>query len=222
MKKCPHCGKEYPDDATACAIDEHPLDGSEEIASSQDKSPSAGFAIRVMARIIDAVFGFFTGYAGGALASIWIMILNGAGMLAPGWHLRLHAFSLATMGFAMLGNIAYHTFCEGIHGATLGKICCGICVLTEDMKPSNLKGALIRSLAYFFDAFLFGLVAAGSMSNSPLNQRYGDKWGKTVVVKIKELSPELRPPPSLFLLGLLAGAGCDLLLIAISLVIKVL
>ena len=25
MKKCPYCGKEYPDDATICAVNQQPL-----------------------------------------------------------------------------------------------------------------------------------------------------------------------------------------------------
>jgi hypothetical protein len=28
MKKCPYCGKEYPDDATVCTIDHNPLESS--------------------------------------------------------------------------------------------------------------------------------------------------------------------------------------------------
>ena len=223
MKKCPYCGKEYSDDATVCVIDENPLDESQpETASNEDKSPSAGFGIRAMARIIDTIFTFFIGYAAGVLGGIWIMILNGAGMLAPGWQLRLHEFSLASFGFGLAGSIAYHSFCEGIHGATLGKICCGICVVTEDLKPSNLKGAIIRTLAYFIDGLFFGLIGYNSMSKSPLNQRYGDVWGKTVVVTTKKLAPELRRSPALFVLGLLAGAGSCFLLLAIGLVFKVL
>ena len=32
MKKCTYCGKEYPDDALRCLIDEQPLSGTEMLA----------------------------------------------------------------------------------------------------------------------------------------------------------------------------------------------
>jgi hypothetical protein len=46
-----------------------------------------------------------------------------------------------------------------------------------------MKAALIRDLAYHIDALFFGLIGYTSMQAGPLNQRYGDVWGKTVVVK---------------------------------------
>ena len=202
MKKCPYCGKEYPDDAIFCAIDGHPFDeGHSEIHSNQDKSPSAGFGIRALARIVDAVFGLFIGFAAGILVGIVIAILNAAGIIAAGWQHRLHGFSLTSIGFDLLGSIAYHFFCEGIHGATLGKLCCGIRVVTEDGSSSTLKGALIRTLAYFLDSFFLGLVGYSSMQKSPLNQRYGDVWGKTAVFKVKEMAPESQETTTRFILG---------------------
>jgi uncharacterized RDD family membrane protein YckC len=223
MKKCQYCGAEYSDDATFCAVDQQPLEVTQpEKTSDEDKSPSAGFGIRALARIVDTFFGLLIGFGAGLLAGVVIMILSAAGVIAPGWQHRIHRFSLVSLGFSLVGNIGYHLFCEGIHGATLGKLCCGICVVTEDMKPNNLKGALIRTLAYYIDGLFFGLVGYNSMSKSPLNQRYGDVWGKTAVVKVNELALEARRTPTLFILGLLAGAGCWFVLLAMGLVLKVL
>ncbi len=223
MRKCLYCGKEYPDDAIVCAIDGHPFDeGCSEVHSNQDKSPSAGFGIRALARLVDAVFGLFIGFAAGILVGILIAILNATGIIAAGWQHRLHGFSLTSLGFALLGSIAYHFFCEGIHGATLGKLCCGIRVVNEDGSPSTLKGALIRTLAYFLDSFLFGIVGYSSMQKSPINQRYGDVWGKTAVFKIKEMAPESQETTTRFILGLLLGVGCWAVLVAIGLILKVL
>jgi uncharacterized RDD family membrane protein YckC len=222
MKKCQYCGKEYPDGTVACAVDGYPLDGAEqETAPVTDKSPSAGFGIRLLARIIDWVFRYFIGFAAAILAAIVLTILGTSGVIAPGWQERLQDAGFAVVLFGILGDIAYHSFCEGIHGATLGKLCCGICVVTKDFKPSNLKGATIRSLGFLLDAMFFGLIGYNSMSGSPLNQRYGDVWGKTVVVKVKKLSPESRRSSTRFIVGLLVGAGCDLVIVAAILVLQV-
>jgi hypothetical protein len=94
--------------------------------------------------------------------------------------------------------------------------------VTEDGKPSTLKGALIRTLAYYIDALFFGLVGYNSMQKSPLNQRYGDVWGKTAVFKINEMTSESQRTPTLFILGLLLGAGCWVVMLAIGLILKVL
>jgi uncharacterized RDD family membrane protein YckC len=221
MKKCPHCGKEYPDDATICFIDETPLDPEPPGGGlSQDKSPYAGFGIRLLARIIDTIFGFFIGYAAGIFAGTTIVGLADAGTIPPGWQERLREFSLIPFGCGLLGNIAYHFFCEGVHGATLGKLCCGLRVVTEDGRPSNLKGAMIRTLAYYIDSFFFGMVGYDSMQKSPLNQRYGDQWGKTAVVKIKLMPAEAQRPSALFIAGLLIGVTCCAGMLAIGLIFK--
>lgn len=223
MKKCSYCGKEYPDDATHCALDQERLGDSRwEPNLHQDKSPTAGFGIRVLARMLDTLFGAAIGYLAALIAGSILVLLNSAGELPPHWQGHLVGFSLVTTVFAIFGNMAYHTFCEGIYGSTLGKFCCGICVLTQDMKRPDMSGAFIRTVGYYFDGLFFGLVGFNSMSQSPLNQRYGDVWGKTVVVYIWKLPPEARPMPNLFIVGLLAGAGIDILLIVIGLILRTL
>lgn len=104
----------------------------------------------------------------------------------------------------------------------MGKLCCGIRVVNEDGRPSNLKGALIRTLAYFVDSLFFGMVAWSSMEKSPLNQRYGDKWGKTAVLKTTEIAPESQRTPDIFMLGMFFGVGCLAVIIGISLILKAL
>jgi uncharacterized RDD family membrane protein YckC len=227
MKKCPHCGKEYPDDATVCAIDQtsfddpynSPSDGPD--YSKQDRSPYAGFAIRLLARLIDMTFGFFVAYVSSFLAILTIVMLGSAGVISPGWQYRLHAFSMIAILLFMAGESVYHIFCEGIHGATVGKLCCGLRVISQDGQPSTFKGAIIRTLAYLLECQFFGLPAYDSMRRSPLNQRYGDKWGKTAVVKIKETDLGSQRTPTIFILGLATGVGCWYLLVLMGFILKV-
>jgi uncharacterized RDD family membrane protein YckC len=143
----------------------------------------AGFWIRVLARLIDTVVGFilgrFAGYAG-ALVLIALQFLT---IVRPGWPMRVAHERLLIVPFSLVGNLLYHTACEGIYGATPGKFFCGLRVLSEDLKPCDLKAGFIRSVAYFIDALVFGLVAWLEMSKSDAEQRHGDNWAHTVVVK---------------------------------------
>jgi uncharacterized RDD family membrane protein YckC len=224
MKKCTYCGRENPADALhcrECGTEFNDLGASQAILN-QDKSPSAGFGVRVLARMIDMGFGLMVGFVAGTLAVLVIGILSVAGIVPPGWQHRLHGFSAISLGFSFLGDIAYHFFCEGIHGATLGKLCCGLRVVSEDGTPSTLKGALIRSLAYCIDALFFGLVGYGAMQKSSLNQRYGDVWGKTAVFKINKMACQSQRTTAYFIAGLCLGTGCWILLLIVGLVWKVL
>jgi uncharacterized RDD family membrane protein YckC len=219
MKNCTYCGKENSTDVTNCREC-----GTEFTAPNtiQDKSPSAGFGIRALARIIDTIYGLFVGLSAGMLVGIILGILNSAGYVPAGWQHRIHGFTATSIGLGLLGVILYHFFCEGVHGATLGKLCCGICVVTEDGRPSTLKGALIRNLAYYIDALFFGLVGYESMKKSSINQRYGDKWAKTAVFKTKKIPSESQRSPLLLITGLLLGTGCWIVMLVLGLILKVL
>ena len=219
MKQCTYCGQENADNSPTC-----PGCGTDfsESISSVDKSPSAGFGIRALARIIDAICALFVGFAAGMIAGIILGILNSLGLLPAGWHHHLRGLSLISVGFGFLGSLLYHLLCEGIHGATLGKLCCGICVVSANGKPSTIKGAFIRSLGYYIDALFFGLVGYESMKKSPINQRYGDKWAGTAVFKTKEIPPELKRTPGYLILGLLLGIGSWIVMLVLGFVLRVL
>jgi uncharacterized RDD family membrane protein YckC len=223
MKNCAYCGREATDYVTHCGGCGTQFDVSNipPIIANRNKSPSAGFWIRVLARLIDAVLGLICGLVAGILAGIVIGIMSVAGSIPSGWQHRIHGFSLVSFGFSLLGFTAYHIFCEGIHGATLGKLCCGLRVVSPDGSPSTLMGAVIRSFAYFIDSLFFGFVGYTSMEKSPLNQRYGDVWGGTAVFKVSELASASQRTPARFALGLVSGAICWMCLLAIGLILKV-
>ena len=62
---------------------------------------------------------------------------------------------------------------------------------------SRRGGALGRSLAYFIDALFCGLVAYWVMSDSRWQQRLGDRWGKTIVMKASDIQPKFGPQPGI-------------------------
>jgi len=81
--------------------------------------------------------------------------------------------------------LAYMTWMEAKHGASIGKRSRGLHVVMEDGEPVNPEAALTRNLMRFLDAFPYVvpyLVGAYAISNSPKMQRFGDRVAETMVV----------------------------------------
>jgi uncharacterized RDD family membrane protein YckC len=182
-------------------------------------SDGAGFGIRVLARIIDTFYGMVLGFCGGILGGIALVILDGASLIAPGWQDRLKETSVISYGFGMIASFAYHSLTEGMYGASLGKLICQLRVIREDAHSINLWQAAKRSLAFFWDGLFFGLVGYNSMKQSDLNQRYGDRWAHTVVVKNAEVPSIARKGGEIFALALLFGSACSILIMGLSVVL---
>lgn len=86
-----------------------------------------------------------------------------------------------------------------------------------------MRGAFIRSGAFYIDGLFFGLIGYSCMKHSRLNQRYGDIWAKTVVVKVAELPAESQDTKvSDFVLGFLAGLASWTSLLVLSVIFKAL
>lgn len=143
----------------------------------------ATFGVRAVARIIDSVLAIVFGLAGGAAGGLLAAFLGQAGVLDPGWLSRLGGTTAGNFLFALASAVTYATFAEGLGGATIGKLICGLRVLSVDRAPCSLGRAFGRSLAYYIDALFCGLIGYMSMSSSPMQQRYGDKWAGTIVVQ---------------------------------------
>jgi uncharacterized RDD family membrane protein YckC len=152
-----------------------------------------GFWPRVAARLIDTVVhqvialfsGFFIGIVIAIAAVFSASDPSAAAQRAatPGFT----AFLLAIVGYAV-----YHTICEGLHGSTLGKLIMGQVVLHQERRPCGFRASLIRSLGYYVDGLVFGLVGYLKMKDSPQAQRHGDAWAHTVVCKRKDVPDQVR------------------------------
>jgi uncharacterized RDD family membrane protein YckC len=188
-------------------------------SASPTLSSGAGFGIRLGARAIDIIYGTGLGFFGGFLGGIVLVILDRAGLIEPGWQYRLKGTNITGFGLSLVGGFLYHSITEGMYGASLGKLICQLRVVTEKATPISIGQALLRSLAYYFDALFFGLVAYHSMRKSDLNQRYGDRWAHTVVAKRSDVPDASRKGGEIFALALLMGSVCWAVLLALGIVL---
>lgn len=157
--------------------------------------------------MIDTIFGFILGFAGGIIFGIVLVILSKTGIVSAGWQDRIRGFHLVPFLFSAIGNLGYQTMMEGLYGASVGKLICQLRVLREDGRPIGFGAAIIRSLAYYVDALFFGLIAYSKMRESDLNQRFGDHWAHTVVVRARDVPDSSRQGTVHLLLGLLVGSA---------------
>lgn len=181
----------------------------------------AGFWIRALARFLDMLFLNLLIFIGGTSAGIILAAREAAGLLEPGWQAQYGGWSLTAFLMGTLVNLLFHTVCEGTHGATLGKFLCRIRVLRQDGRPANLWGSLVRSLGFYVDGLFFGIVAHSAMENSPLRQRYGDRWGKTIVVKTRDIPAGQARPFLWFILGHFVVGSIGFLLAFTNIMMKV-
>jgi uncharacterized RDD family membrane protein YckC len=188
-----------------------------EVASNS----SAGFGIRLAARFIDAVFGVLVYFAGAMAGRFAVSILADMGRVPAEWTATLQPLSPLSLVLILVGSVLYQVIADAVGGASLGKLILRLRVTAEDLTPCSFKGALIRNTAYFLDAFLFGLPAYRAMSNSLLSQRYGDQWGRTVVMRAAAVPPDSRQSAGLLSLGIVSGATVWSILVALAFVLSV-
>jgi uncharacterized RDD family membrane protein YckC len=182
----------------------------------------ARFWIRAGAQLIDtlihwAVWSFVApvvlGFGLGIYARVSHVELGALAQKASsgGWY----GYVAAGLGFAF-----YHTVMEAMCGATLGKRLLGLVVVTPKGGPISFRAALGRSFAYYVDGLFFGLVAYDTMK-PPLQQRLGDMWNGTMVLKRSMLPRRTVYAASNFgvalFLGLLSNSACYFLTALIEL-----
>lgn len=182
----------------------------------------AGFGIRFLARLIDLIYGTALGFIAGIATSIVFAVLAQLGRLAPEWPQLIEERRYAGFGLGIVGAFLYHTVAEGLGTATIGKLICGLRVVQKDGRAATMKGAFIRDLAYHLDALFFGLVGYQAMKKGPLQQRYGDVWGNTVVVKDKDVQPVNARGPGRMFAAIFLGSCLWVSMVVLQLILKVL
>lgn len=182
----------------------------------------AGFGIRFLARLIDLVYGAIIGAVVGFMAGILFAVLAHFGKLSPEWLQLLQRTTIGDFGFGILGAFLYHAVSEGLGTVSIGKLICGLSVVQTDGRPATMKGALIRSISYYWDGLFCGLVGYHSMEKGPLKQRYGDVWGATVVVKKDVFRPTPIRGPGRIFVGIFLGSILSASTVFAGLFLKVL
>lgn len=167
----------------------------------------AGFWIRALARLIDYVWFQVLGLLTGINAAITLAILEALSIAEPGWAARIGESRVLLIVLALIGNVSYHTLCEGIHGASLGKLICGLRVRADDLTACGMKSALFRSLAFYLDSLFFGAVGYLEMQKTVMSQRHGDRWARTVVVKTSQVPEDARRSSWRFLYAFALGSA---------------
>lgn len=200
--------------------------------SSPDDGDARGvpgdFGVRAAARILDLIFLVGLGFGVALGVNIVLVGMARAGSIAPTWQVKVSAITLGSFGWSIVGTTLYYTLSEAVGGATVGKWICGLRVYSADFSPDGtflvalrrctLSAALVRSLVFFIDSLFFCALAYGSMEGSRWRQRFGDKWGHTVVVKAR--STDL--PAKSAIPGVLVGILATSAITAMSLVLKML
>lgn len=128
-----------------------------------------GVGRRAVAVIIDMIIFFIIGY----IIALFTDDTTSAGYQMEGGP----AFLL------FLLVLLYYVVLEATLGATLGKMLLGIRVAKVDGSSISWSASLIRNVLRIVDGFLFYLVGAILVWQSPLKQRLGDRIADTVVVQ---------------------------------------
>lgn len=178
----------------------------------------AGFGVRFGARLIDVVVRFVVSAAAGIAYAVLVAVAAAARGTDPAAALASphDAFSGGTFLIGFAAGTAYHAVAEGISGATLGKLLCGLRVTTPSLGRPGAIGLIVRNVAILVDGLFFGLVAHGAMKASEKQQRYGDRWGGTVVVRAAGAPEAVRGTSGAIALGVVLSLACEFVFALLS------
>jgi uncharacterized RDD family membrane protein YckC len=175
---------------------------------------------RAGARLIDCVLHYCVTYSAGFLFSLLVLAASGGHM--PPWVMaRFRHPGLFRFIPGLLGFVVYSVICVSMHGSTLGKRLISAVVVQESGIRCRTVPAVIRELAYFVDSLFFGLVGYLAMQGSYQEQRYGDRWARTVVAKRANVIPEQLRSDGRFVVTLMLAVMTDAALGMIGLLILI-
>ena len=174
---------------------------------------------RAGARLIDYALHYGSSLVAGRIFRILLDVASGG--QPPLWiFVRLTRAHFPLFITGLLGYIAYESISTAIDGRSLGKRLLSLQVVQEDGSPCRLRSAIVREVGFIVDSLFFGFVGYSAMGDDPLQQRLGDQWAQTVVVKSD--AAHSRDNGMRFVLALMAGIGTDIALMMLGLLIRIL
>jgi uncharacterized RDD family membrane protein YckC len=135
----------------------------------------ASISRRAVAQMIDFAF----------LAIVFILatyLAKGVWLMLPGDHLWIIFDPIC--GVFLITIFAYFIGMEGLFGFTLGKRITGIRIVSEQGKKITMKQSAKRNLFRLVDGIAMYLIGIRIARKSALLQRYGDRVGNTVVIRL--------------------------------------
>jgi uncharacterized RDD family membrane protein YckC len=163
---------------------------------------------RAGARLVDYVLHYGVTYSAAFLFSLLVLAASGNHM--PPW-VRARFRHPGLFGFipGVVGYVVYNVICVSMHGSTLGKRLISSAVVQQSGIRCRTVPAVIRELGYFVDSLFFGLVGYLAMQGSYQEQRYGDRWARTVVAKRTNVIPEQLRSDGRFIVTLMLAVMSD-------------
>jgi len=153
-----------------------------------------GFPLRALARILDLIIHNLTVVGFSFIIGIIIgFAATAVGSEVPEFATEDTGARLISGLFGVIGFILYSSICEAYCGATIGKMILGLFVVDKKGEQISFGAALIRSMLFYIDQLIFGLIGYLIMKESPLHQRLGDKAAGTVVIKRSEVRSSETP-----------------------------
>ena len=204
------------DSSSASALDIPSFSG---YATPTAGYPGVTFWPRLVARIIDMLVHYGAGYLA-AMLFVFLLVIA-AGGRPPVWVIgRISHIGFPRFIAGMLGFFSYNVICTMVYGSTAGKLLFRMQVIQDDGSPCRLKSAVIRELAYFIDAMVFGVVAYFAMQDDAEQKRVGDGWAHTVVCKRKFIPLDSRQGALRFVLGFMLGVLVDIVFVVMGLLLQ--
>lgn len=134
---------------------------------------------RALAAVADSVLGLPVFFGTGALTAYFFGLrISSSGKLEL-WNEPF----VVDMVLNLAVWVAYYVMLEWYYGSTLGKAIFGLEVRDSSGGRCRFGQVLLRNLVRLIDAIGFYFVGFLAAMSTPLRQRLGDRYGRTIVTK---------------------------------------